>query len=60
MKVKTLKAHYFDGYKVEGTVYNCDVKHGERAVRNGLVKELNQPTREEKVVEKKVTKRRKK
>ena len=44
MKVKALKAHYYDGlYVHEGAEYECDFYKVEQFERNGLVTKLEQP-----------------
>ena len=52
MKLHTLKPHYYETqYKNIGMVYMADKIFGERAVRNGLCKEVAQkkkPTKKKK------------
>tara|TARA_R110000803_G_scaffold34289_6_gene74925 strand:+ start:201 stop:398 length:198 start_codon:yes stop_codon:yes gene_type:complete len=53
MKLKTIKAHYFEGkYWFVGSVYMADKNHGASAVRNGICEQMDLPKRPKK--EKKV------
>ncbi len=44
MKVKTIKAHYYEyQYRDVGSVYRADVDHAEMVVRRGLCEIVDRP-----------------
>lgn len=61
MKLKTLKHHYWGNkFMRVGSVYMADRIHGGIVVRNGLCKELELPSRKDKIEDKQHPKTRKK
>lgn len=53
MKVKTIKAHYYESkYRVVGSVYMADKVHGAKVVRVGLCEAMELPKRPQKKVTK--------
>ena len=47
MKLKTIKNHYYDGYKEVGTIYMADKDHSAKAIRLGLCEEVELPKKPE-------------